>query len=94
MNLNQNFSVDVFRVLQAHSQARFVISRVLLEAGDDFLTVTETVPDEKLRITLNRDKLYTVGAEAIKNFLLKLQVRIVCYNPTELYLCGSRCNEG
>lgn len=47
-----------------------------MEAGDELMTVTETVPDEKLLITLNRDKIRTKGAEAIHNFLLKLQVRL------------------
>lgn len=73
-----------FFFLQAHCQARFVIARVLLEAGEELVKVTEVVPDEKLLITLNRSKLQTEGAKAIKNFLLKLQVsrRILFSNST------------
>jgi len=76
INLCWKYLIDKFYVLQSHCQARFVISRVLLEAGDDLLTVTETVPNDRLHIKLNRENIYTKGAEAIRNFLLKLQVRI------------------
>ncbi|KAL6589980.1 hypothetical protein ACP70R_050178 [Stipagrostis hirtigluma subsp. patula] len=69
--------------LQAHCQANFVISRVLLEAGDELMTVTETVPNEKLLITLHRDKIYTKGAEALRNFMLKLQVYKSTANQVE-----------
>ncbi|XP_078391770.1 dipeptidyl peptidase 3 [Cetorhinus maximus] len=62
---------------QAHMQARFVILRVLLEAGQGFVTVRQTTgadgkPDAI--ITLDRSKIATVGMTAIKNFLRKLQV--------------------
>ena len=67
--------IMIISVEQAHCQARFVISNVLLEAGDDLISVTEVVPDEKLLITLKRDSIRTKGVEALKNFLLKLQVR-------------------
>lgn len=71
-NLPTYYYMD--NLLQAHAQARFVITNVLLEAGDDLITVTEPVANEKLLITLNKEKLRTTGLNVIKDFLLKLQV--------------------
>ncbi|XP_034033982.1 dipeptidyl peptidase 3 isoform X1 [Thalassophryne amazonica] len=62
---------------QAHMQARFVILRVLLDAGEGLVTLKEvTGQDGKpdARITLNRSKIRTVGKNAIHKFLCKLQV--------------------
>ncbi|XP_074861753.1 dipeptidyl peptidase 3 [Carettochelys insculpta] len=62
---------------QAHMQARFVILRVLLEAGGGLVTLQHTTgadgkPDAL--ITLDRNKIVSVGKLAIKQFLRKLQV--------------------
>jgi len=62
---------------QAHSQARFVIMQVMLEAGQDFLTIkecqgTDGKPD--LLLTMDRSKVQTVGQPAIAAFLQKLQI--------------------
>jgi len=62
---------------QAHSQARFVIMQVMLEAGEDFLTVKEVVGEDgkpDMLITMDREKILTVGKPAIAAFLQKLQV--------------------
>ncbi|XP_015229344.1 PREDICTED: dipeptidyl peptidase 3 [Cyprinodon variegatus] len=62
---------------QAHMQARFVILRVLLEAGESLVGLEEvTGQDGKpdARITLDRSKISTVGKDAIHRFLCKLQI--------------------
>lgn len=62
---------------QAHMQARFVILRVLLEAGEGLVSLSETTgadgqPD--VLITLDRSKIHAVGKNAIQKFLCRLQV--------------------
>ncbi|XP_064489550.1 dipeptidyl peptidase 3-like isoform X2 [Ornithodoros turicata] len=62
--------------LQAHSQARYVIMRVLLEAGNLVEIKETTGEDDKpdLLVTLDRSKILTFGRPVIGRFLLKLQV--------------------
>lgn len=69
-------------------QARFVILRVLLEAGEDLVSLEEVTgqdgkPDARIR--LDRSKIHTVGKSAIHRFLCKLQV--CCQNRGKLKQC-------
>jgi dipeptidyl-peptidase-3 len=57
---------------QAHSRARYALMKVMIEVG--LIDVVETEPGKMLRITLHRNKISTIGQEAIADFLLKLQV--------------------
>lgn len=61
-------------------QARFVILRVLLEAGEGLVTVSPITgsdgrPDARVR--LDRNKIRSVGKPALERFLRRLQVSVV-----------------
>ena len=62
---------------QAHSQARFVLLHVMLNAGEGFVDVKEVKGEDgnpDLLLTMDRSKLVSVGKPAMGEFLKKLQV--------------------
>jgi dipeptidyl-peptidase-3 len=63
---------------QAHMQARYVILRLLLQAGDGkLLSLNETVGEDgkpDVEVVLNRELIPTVGRKVVGDFLLQLQV--------------------
>lgn len=62
---------------QAHMNARYVILRVLLEAGQGLVSLEHTVDEdgkENVSVNLDRSKILTVGKPAIQAFMLRLQV--------------------
>lgn len=70
----ESYSAEKKCWLQAHAQARYVLFRVLAEAGEGLISVVETEPGENLLLSLDRKKIHTVGKKAVGDFLLKLQV--------------------
>ncbi|KAL8603617.1 hypothetical protein ACOMHN_005559 [Nucella lapillus] len=62
---------------QAHMNARFVILRVMLEAGEGLVSVERVTGEDgepDILVKLDRSKITAVGKPAIGNFLRKLQV--------------------
>ncbi|XP_063985420.1 dipeptidyl peptidase 3 isoform X2 [Diachasmimorpha longicaudata] len=70
----ESYSPEKNKWLQAHSQARYVLLRVCLEAAQGFVKVEEIEEGKNLRFTMNREKINTVGKEAVGKFLQKLQI--------------------
>lgn len=58
---------------QAHMMARFAILQVMLEAGENFVTIDETLDSKGLIVRLDRSKIMSVGRAAVGKFLLQLQ---------------------
>lgn len=65
------FNPDSKKWLQAHMQARYAILRVLLEAGNGLVQLIKDSNGDTV-VELDDSKIYTIGVEAIGNFLLKL----------------------
>ncbi|XP_025104635.1 dipeptidyl peptidase 3-like [Pomacea canaliculata] len=71
------YSPDTGAWRQAHMNARFVILRVMLEAGEGLVQINRITGEDgepDLQIILDRSKITPVGKPAIGNFLRKLQV--------------------
>lgn len=71
------YSPDTRSWRQAHMNARFVILRVMLEAGEGLVTIQRVTGEDgkpDIILALNRSKIISVGKPAIGNFLRKLQV--------------------
>lgn len=60
--------------LQAHSQARFVIYKVLKEAGLVNFKIINKNGKENLEVDMKLDEILTTGKEALGKFLNKLQI--------------------
>jgi len=71
------YQPDAKQWMQAHSQARFSILNVLVEAGEGLVQVKETVGEDgkpDLLIQVDRSGIDTVGRKAIHDYLMKIQV--------------------
>ncbi|CAJ0572889.1 unnamed protein product, partial [Mesorhabditis spiculigera] len=72
----ESYNVDQKKWGQADCHARYVLTRVCLEAGQGFVTIESlTNPDGKpdLKFKLDRTKIDSVGKPAVREFLIKLQ---------------------
>ncbi|KAF8365301.1 dpt-1 [Pristionchus pacificus] len=70
------YNADQQKWGQAHCWARYVLTKVVLEAGQGFVTIAETKDSEggdDLSFKLDKTKIDTVGMPAVKEFLKKLQ---------------------
>ena len=70
----ENYIEDDQKWGQAHSRAHFAMFRVLLNAGDSFLTVTHDVPTNNLMVSIDRAKILSHGKPAIGKLLLRLHI--------------------
>lgn len=76
VNVLEFYNKEDKKWMQAHSNGRYVILQVLLEAGEGFITIKKTKKDEKdwISISIDHSKILTVGLPALKHFLLRLNV--------------------
>jgi hypothetical protein len=77
-------SLAFFAANYAHVNVPLCV-QVLLEAGEDFVTIKEVTNEEDgqpdLHLSMDRTKLMTVGKPAIERFLVKLQVSVYLIKP-------------
>lgn len=70
----ENYIEEGRRWGQAHSRGHFAMFRVLLDAGDSFLTVNHDRKTNRLTVHIDRSKVLTHGKPAIGQLLLKLHI--------------------
>jgi dipeptidyl-peptidase-3 len=73
VSLEKGYDTDSKKWVQAHSQARYVIYRIMLEVKD-FVTVTLNKDKNDFVISINRDTIMTQGMARLTTFMQKLQV--------------------
>jgi len=72
----QYYNLEKKEFSQAHVHGGYVILQVLLEAGNNFIIIEKTKKDNKdwIAVKIDTKQILTTGLNAIKNFLLKLNV--------------------
>jgi len=71
------YNLETKKFSQAHVNGIFVILQVLLEAGNGFVTIEKVKNEEGkdwISIKMDKEQCLTTGFNAMKNFLLKLNV--------------------
>ena len=85
----ENYIEDDQKWGQAHSRAHFAMFRVLLNAGDSFLTVAHDNSTKNLVVHVDRSKILSHGKPAIGKLLLRLHI----YRCTADVLACRECFE-
>ena len=70
----ENYIEDDQKWGQAHLRGHFAMLRVLLDAGDSFLTVTHDASTNNLIVHIDRSKIQSHGKPAIGKLLLYLHI--------------------
>ena len=70
----ENYIPDDNKWGQAHSRAHFAMFRVLLDAGDNFMTISRNTTKNSLTVHIDRKKIETRGKPAIGRLLLHLHI--------------------
>ncbi|KAK6527450.1 hypothetical protein TWF694_004439 [Orbilia ellipsospora] len=69
-----NYIVEDKKWGQAHSRGHFAIMKILLSAGDGFLSIKEDLQAQTLTVSIDRTKIKTHGLPALSDFLLRLHM--------------------
>jgi dipeptidyl-peptidase-3 len=73
------YNVDTKAFGQAHMNGRYVILKVLLEAGNNFIKISKTKNSEEnnidwISVDIDKSQILTTGRKAMGDFLLKMNV--------------------